>query len=55
LGVGHENLRDFIATREFHYGLGDIGAAKNLRFDLEAPREEKVLLYSLSFLRWKLR
>src|SRR5438552_18363852 len=33
LRVRHKNLRDLIASREFHHGLGDIAAAKYAGFN----------------------
>ena len=54
-GMGHEDLRDLIAASELHDGFGDIATAKNSRFDLQAPREAKVLFHCLSFLGWQLR
>ena len=38
--MGHEDLRGPIAASELDDGLGDIGAAKHLRFDLQAPGTE---------------
>ena len=46
----YEDLRNLIAASKVHDCLGDIGAAKDSRFDLQTPREAKVLFYSLSIL-----
>jgi hypothetical protein len=52
--MGHEDLRGLIAASELDDGVGDVGAANHLRFDLQAPGEPKMFLYSLSFPGWQL-
>ena len=52
--MGHEDLCGLIAASEVDDGLGHVGAANHLRFDLQAPGEPKVFLYGLSFLSWQL-
>ncbi|HXT77667.1 MAG TPA: hypothetical protein VN780_15360 [Candidatus Eisenbacteria bacterium] len=47
--MGHEDLRGPIAASEIDDGLGHIGSAKHLRFDLQAPGEPKMLLNGFSF------
>jgi hypothetical protein len=47
--MGHEDLRGPIAASEIDDGLGHIGSAKDLRFDLQAPGEPKMLLNGFSF------
>ena len=44
----YKDLCDLILPREFHHGLGDVAAAKDSRFDLQASGEAKVLFYLLS-------
>jgi hypothetical protein len=46
--VGNDS--DLIVASEIHHRLGDIAAAKDARFDLQAPREAKMFFYCLSFL-----
>jgi hypothetical protein len=41
--VRYEDLRDLIVPSEFHHRFGDFAAAKDARFDLQAPREPKRL------------
>jgi len=48
--VRYKDLRDLILAGEFHHGLRDIAATKSACFDLETPREAKMLFYGLSFL-----
>ena len=48
----YKDLCNLILAREFHHGLGDVAAAEDSRFDLQAPSEAKVLLHRLSFLGW---
>ena len=47
--MGHEDLRGTVAASEIDDGLGHIGPAKHLRFDLQAPGEPKMLLNGFSF------
>ena len=48
--VRHKDLRDLILASKIHDRLGDITAAKDARFNLEASCEAKMLFYCLSFL-----
>jgi len=53
--VRYKDLRDLILASEIYHSLGDIAAAQDARFDLETPREAKMLFYGLSFLSRQLR
>ncbi len=52
--MGHEDLRGLNTASELDDYVCDVGAANHLRFDLQAPGEPKMLLYSLLFPGWQL-